>query len=112
MGPPLKRGTVLCHRIYIVMAFSVAIVATVAGWSQSVIYKEPSPVALALWFPIVVLMKTRGETAIVLSLVQFPLFAIAFALGIHRWAVGRVLTGCVIAYLLLVGIAFATVRSR
>ncbi len=99
-------------RVYIPIAFALAIVATVIGWSQSLNYKITPVVPLALWFPLIILTGARELVAVALSLIQFPLFAIAFTIGIRRWPVARVVAALMLTYALLAGIAFAIVRSR
>jgi hypothetical protein len=47
---------------------------------------------------------------IVISLIQFPLLAVLFALGIRRWPVAVVCGMLAFLYVSLIGIAF--VRSR
>ena len=102
----------MSRRVYITTAFILAIVATVAGWSQSLNYKITPLVPLALWFPILVITGARELVGVALSLIQFPLFATAFAFGIRRWPAARVLAVIALTYALLAGIAFAIVRSR
>ena len=99
-------------RIYIAAAFVLAVVATMIGWSQSLIYKDTPVRPLALWFPIVVLSSAHDISAVALSLVQFPLFAIGFAFGIRRWPTSRVLAVLALTYALLAGVALAIVGSR
>ena len=102
----------MSRRIYITIAFILAVLATVVGWSQSLIYKITPIVPLALWFPLIILTGARDLAAVALSLIQFPLFAIAFTVGIGRWTLARVLAVLMLTYALLAGIAFAIVRSR
>lgn len=102
----------MSRRVYITIAFILAIVATVIGWSQSLNYKITPLVPLALWFPLIVITGAHEIEAVALSLVQFPLFAAAFAFGIRRWPVARVLAVLTLTYALLAAIAFAIVRSR
>ena len=99
-------------RTHITLAFLLAALATVLGWWQSLHYKVPPPVPLALWFPLIVITGTRELGAVALSLIQFPLFAFAFTFGIRRWPVGRVLVVIALSYALLAGIALAIVTSR
>jgi hypothetical protein len=100
------------RRIYIAIAFVLSILATVIGWSQSLNYKATPPGPLALWFPLVVITGARELAAVALSVIQFPLFATAFAVGLRRWPVGRVIIVVALTYALLAGLAFAIVRSR
>jgi hypothetical protein len=98
------------RRIYIAIAFVLAIVATVVGWSQSLNYKLTPPVPLALWFPLVVIIRAGDLGGIAVSFIQFPLFASAFAIGIRRWPVARVVAVLALTYALLAGVALAIVR--
>ncbi len=102
----------MSRRIYITTAFVLAIVATVVGWSQSLIYKLTPPVPLALWFPLVVITRASEFGGVAVSFIQFPLFAAAFAVGIRRWSIARVIGVLALTYALLAGVAFAIVRSR
>jgi len=102
----------MTRRIYIIIAFLVAIAATAVGWSQSMSYEITPLVPLALWFPAVVLTGARNLEAVALSLIQFPLFAAAFAFGIRRWPVVRVLAVLVLAYGLLAVAAYTTVTRQ
>ena len=98
--------------LYITLAFALAILATMVGWSQSLNYKITPTAPLAFWFPLIVITGAGDLAAVALSLVQFPLFALVFAFGIRRWPVRRVLVVILVAYALLAGISFAIVRSR
>ena len=89
--------------------YLLAIIATIVGWSQSLIYKEPPLTPLALWFPMIVVTRTSGLCLMALSFAQFPLFATAFAIGIQRWSVARVVIALACIYAILVGIAFAMI---
>lgn len=106
------RPLPVSRRVYIIFAFALAIVATVFGWSQSLNYKITPLVPLALWFPLVVITGAHELSAVALSLIQFPLFVTAFAFGIRRWPITRVLVVLVLTYAFLAGIAFAIVRSQ
>jgi hypothetical protein len=97
------------RRIYTAIAFVLAIMATVVGWSQSLIYKNTPPVPLALWFPLVVMSPEEVFVTLAVSFIQFPLFALAFAMGIRRWPVARVVIVLMLAYALLAGVALVIV---
>lgn len=100
----------MSHRIYIGIAFVLAIVATVVGWSQSLNYKDTPPVPLALFFPLVVISRVEELGIVVVSFIQFPLFASAFAVGIRCWPVARVVAVLAFIYTLLAGVALAIVK--
>jgi hypothetical protein len=100
----------MSRRIYIAIAFVLAIVATVVGWSQSLIYKDTPPVPLALWFPLVVISRVKELACVAVSFIQFPLFASAFAVGIQRWPGARVVAVLALTYALLAGVALAIMR--
>ncbi len=97
------------RRIYIIIALVASIVATGIGWSQSMNYRITPLVPLALWFPTIVLTGARNLEAVALSLIQFPLFATAFAFAIRRWPVARVLAMLALTYGLLAGSAYLIV---
>ena len=99
----------MSRRIYIAIAFILAIVATVVGWSQSLSYKDTPPVPLALWFPLVVMSPDEVFVTLAVSFVQFPLFAWAFAVGIRRWSVARVVAVLALTYTLLASVALVIV---
>jgi hypothetical protein len=99
------------RRVYIDIAFVLAIIATVIGWSQSMIYKITPVVPLVLWFPLIVVTDTHDLAAVALSLIQFPLLATAFAFSTRRWPIARVLAALALTYALLATIAFALVNS-
>jgi hypothetical protein len=98
--------------IPITIACVLAIAATVAGWSQSLIYRVVPQVPLAIWFPTIPLTGAGGLEMVGLSLIQFPLFAVAFAIGIRRWSMARVVVALVLIYGLMVSIALSIVTSR
>ena len=103
----------MARRIYIVIAFCLAILATFIGWSQTFAHKTWPPAHAALWFPLVVFAKSYGNVEmIVLSFIQFPLFAILFAFGVCRWKVSVVSSVLGFIYALIAGIAFMMVSSR
>ncbi len=102
----------MSRRIYILIAFVIAIAATVIGWLQSMNYKVTPLVPLALWFPTVVLTGARNLEAVALSLIQFPLFASAFVLGSRRWPVVRVFAVLLLTYGLLAGLAYSIVNHK
>lgn len=49
--------------------------------------------AMACWQPLIVVTGAREGPMYLLSLVQFPLFATLFTLGIYRWPALRVGAG-------------------
>lgn len=106
-------GVLARREYYVVTAYVLAVTATVIGWSQTLIFKFVPPLPLALWFPLVVVTGSKMFAAILLSLVQFPLFATAFAIGIRKWpkAKGRVAVGIVAVYVLMAGIAVGLVSA-
>jgi len=103
----------MSRRIYIIIAFVLSILATLVGWSQTFIHKTWPPAHTALWFPLVVFADSYGGVEmVVLSLIQFPVFAILFTLGIRRWRVAAVSSALGFIYALIAGIAFMMVGSR
>ena len=97
----------MSRRTYITIAFVLAILATIVGWSQSMLYKVIPEVPLCLWFPLVVVAARDTISAVVLSVVQFPIFAVAFSLGLRRWSALRVILVLTVAYVVLAGVAIA-----
>lgn len=101
------------HRVICtIAAVLLAIAATMIGWSQSLIYKDVPQIPLAIWFPFIVLTSASDFAMVLLSLVQFPLFAVAFTLAICRWPVARVTLVLAILYTLLVVLALFMVKTR
>lgn len=92
--------------------FVLALVLTGIGLKQSLVYMDVPLVPLALWFPVVAITKAREMPAIGWALIQFPIFALLFALGIRRWRVGWVLVALVAGYAILVVVALEMVRER
>ena len=101
------------RRSLTILAFAVAVLLTVIGWQQVMIYKQPPIQKLALWFPFLILIRLPDEVLrVLLTLIQFPLFAAAFALGIRRWRIAPILAVVLLSYALCVGAAFAILGSR
>jgi len=93
------------------LAFAVAILLTAVGWQQVMIhYVQMSTVKLALYFPFLVLVGTRDFGAVLLSFIQWPLLAGAFALGLRRWKSGVVLGAVGAIYALAVVVALIILR--
>ena len=103
----------MSRRSLTILAFVIAGLLTVIGWQQVMIYKHPPIQNLALWFPFLLLIRLPDEVLrVLLTLVQFPLFAGVFALGIRRWKIPLVIAVVLVTYALCVGAAFAILRSR
>lgn len=102
----------MSRRTCIILAFALALLATVIGWSQSLVFKDTPVVPLALWFPLVILTGSRDLAAVAVSLIQFPLLAIVFALAIRKWPKSKVLGALALEYALMAGIVFAMVTLR
>jgi len=102
----------MSRRAYIIIAFVLAIIVTIIGWSQTFASKTWPPSHTALWFPLNVITNIYGgEKMVLLSLVQFPAFATLFALGVRRWSVSSVSAALGSAYALMVCIAFVIIRN-
>lgn len=87
----------------IILAWVLALVATVGGWAFALVWLDPRPMAMACWQPFIVVTGAREGPMILLSLVQFPLFATMFVLGSSRWPALRVALVLVAVYAGLVG---------
>jgi hypothetical protein len=110
---PLSVVRYVSRRSLTILAFVIAGLLTVIGWQQVMIYKQPPLQKLALWFPFLLLIRLPDEILRVLfTLVQFPLFAAAFALGIRRRSVAPVVAAILLSYALCVCVAFAILSSR
>lgn len=95
---------------YAILGFVFAIILTVLGWQQVMIYKAPVVLRLCFWFPFIVLLGARDLAAGLVSLLQFPAFAAIFAFGMRRWSAGRLFATLLGIYALCVGIALAVSR--
>lgn len=88
-------------------AFALSIGATIVGWSQTLIYYDIQPIATPLWFPLIVVTNARDSGMVFLSLIQFPIFATAFSLGIRKWRMRNVIIVLLAIYASLVAAALA-----
>ena len=95
---------------YVILVFVAAVILTVIGWQQVMIYKAPVVARMCLWFPFIVLLGARDVGAVLVSLLQFPAFATAFSFGVRRSPVVRVFAALLGIYALCIGIAFIVVR--
>ena len=99
-------------RVYIAAAFIVSVVATVIGLCRTMIHKDVPQLSLALWFPLIVLLRARELVALGLALVQFPALAAVFSVALRRWSVSRALAGSLLLYVALAGIAASISQHR
>lgn len=76
------------------------------------IQKVPPIGPLAFWFPLVALTDAHDFAAVFVSLIQFPLFAVLFTFSIHHWPVSKVLTALLLAYAIMVAIAYACLNTK
>lgn len=77
------------RRKYVLIALTLAFLATIIGSSETLIWKVFPPIRLVFWFPLLIFVdRFKGYpdavTEVFLSLVQFPLLAMFFIAGI-RW---------------------------
>ena len=105
-------GRFMSRRSFIILASALAIILTVLGWQQVMIYKTPSATRLALWFPFIVLLGARDILAVLVSFIQFPALAIAFVFATRRWPAGRVFVALGVLYALCAGAALIIMRPR
>lgn len=101
------------RRYIIALAFIVAGLLTLLGWSQTLAYKTFPAQKLALWFPLIVIsdaMKNGFELAF--SVIQFPLFATIFALCLRRWSVGSAFLATLFFYTVCVLTALSLIHVR
>ena len=103
-------GRFMSRWSFIILASALAVVLTVLGWQQVMIYKTPSATRLALWFPFIVLFGARE--AVLVSFIQFPALAIAFVFAARRWPAGRVFVALGVLYTLCAGAALIIMRPR
>ena len=103
----------MSRRNLTIIAFGLAVVLTLAGWQQVLIYMDPPTHKVTLWFPLLRLIPLPDDLLqVLLTLIQFPLFAAVFALGIRKWRVMPVLIIIVLGYGLCVCTAFAIFKPR
>jgi hypothetical protein len=103
-------GHSMSRRSSMILAAALAIVLTVLGWQQVMIYKTPSKTRLVLWFPFIVLLRASDLSAVMVSIIQFPTLAIVYVFGVRRWSAGRTLIALVALYAMCAGAAFLIVR--
>jgi hypothetical protein len=102
----------MSRRIYIAVAFLLAVLLTVVGWSQTLAHKVWPASHTAIWFPLIVIINPHDDVLMVLlSLIQFPVFAALFSFGIGRWRTAPVFGVLAGIYALLVGITFIIVSK-
>lgn len=97
----------MSKRRFIAIGFVAALALTVGGWYRVMWWKGAPPGSLALWFPLIRLLKLWDLDAVIASLLQFPLFAAIFAVAM-RWSrpvvalclVVALYAACVVAALL------------
>lgn len=76
-------------------------------------WKVPvAPFKYALLTPLLIVLGARDALAVLLSFVQWPLFALGFCAGLRRWKPGPALVVVAVVYILLATIAFAIVREK
>jgi hypothetical protein len=99
----------MSRRKHIVIAFIFASLATFVGSSFTWGMKVTPAINFVLWFPLFVITNEMTDilgtvTEVLVCLIQFPIFAIFFTIGIRRWSIMSVtLTiGCVYALMVLI----------
>jgi hypothetical protein len=104
----------MSRRTLTIIAFTCAVVLTTIGWQQAMIsYAQPRLLKLALWFPFDILIQPFGDVPrLSVTLIQFPVFAAAFALGIRRWGAASVTVAVMLVYSLFVAAAVVSLRFR
>lgn len=107
----------LSRRNYIIIAFALAFILTVAGFSQTLALKTWPPNRIVFWFPLTVIANALTPiwgtlTEAFLALIQFPLLALCFSVGI-RW-LPVILTAILIVmgYILMVLTAWILVGNH
>ena len=117
-GPPASlssgvRRDSMSNRSLTILAFGIAIVSTILGFQQVWLYKSVPPQRIALWFPALLILRLPEEfSRLLLCLVQFPILAAAFSIGIRRWKITPTLCAVVLSYALIVAVAFAMIKPR
>jgi hypothetical protein len=107
-----KTDESMSRRSATIFAFAIAGLLTAVGWQQVMIYKAPPVQKLELWFPFLCFGQFPNEVfRVLITLIQFPFFATAFALGIKRWKSAPVLTVVLLIYALCVCTAFVRTSS-
>jgi hypothetical protein len=93
------------------ITLALAIILTVAGFQQIWSYKWVPPEKIALWFPILLIIRLPDEIIfrLFLCLIQFPLFATAYCFGIRRFRSIPTLCVVLLSYILCVLAGFTLI---
>jgi hypothetical protein len=103
----------MSNRSLTLLAFGIAIVLTIGGLQQVWFYKWVPPQRIAIWFPLLLIFRLPEEfSRLSVCIVQFPLLATAFSIGIRRWRIIPTLCAVLLGYALCVAVAFATIKPR
>ena len=96
-----------------VIAFVIAILLTIVTWQQVMKWMIPAaPLKYALLTPLLIVVGARDALAVVLSVVQWPLFALGFCAGLQRWKSRVALAVVAVVYIFLAISAFAILRGN
>jgi hypothetical protein len=103
----------LTHRHKSRIAWGIAILLTVAGFQQVWLYKWVSDEKVAIWFPFLFLFRLSDDfLRVLISVIQFPLFATAYYVGLRRFRALPILCAIVLGYALCVIAAYALIKIK
>jgi hypothetical protein len=107
----------MSRRNYIKIAFALAFILTVAGFSQTLACKTWPPNRTVFWFPLILIADAFTPifgtlTMVFLALIQFPLLALYFSIGIRWLQVTLMAILVVMTYVLMVLVAWTLVSNH
>ena len=110
---PIKMS----RRSYVIIAFALAFVLTVAGFSQTLALKTWPPNRITFWFPLIPIADAFTPifgtlTMVFLALIQFPVLAICFSIGIRWLSVTLMTILVVMGYALMVSAAWILISNH
>jgi hypothetical protein len=84
------------HRKYVIITLILTLLVTTIGLSQTLIWKVFPTIRLVFWFPVLIFTDRlmgypNAGIEVLLSLMQFPILAICFIMGIRWWRPSKVL---------------------
>jgi hypothetical protein len=103
----------MSNRSLTILAFGIAIILTIFGFQQVWLYKWVPPQRIAVWFPLLLIFRLPEEfSRLFVCLVQFPILATAFSIGIRRWKITPTLCAVLLSYGLFVAVAFTMIKPQ
>ena len=103
----------MSRRQHIALSFALAAVATPTGLYHTFRhYTNGSILATACWFPFVAITGARELLALGLAILQFPLLAAVYSIGIQRWPTRWVIAVLFGSYAFAAALAYGILWSQ